>query len=261
MARPYRLFLLALLCGAAAVAQQAQNPGEPPPAYEVAAIKPNNSGSGSMSIHNSDNTYVASNVSLQSLLMTCYTLQTPAQLIGMPAWAASAHYDLNARIDSETVARLQKLKYEARWEVRRDMLRALLAERFGLSIHAEKRELPVYLLVQAKGGTRLKLADPAAPGQGNMNINNGKMTAIAIDMDRLAYFISGQVQRKVVDKTGLPGKYDVLFEWSRDDSAGSTDAAPSLFTALQEQLGLKLEPTKGPVDVLVIDHIEQPTEN
>ena len=260
MKRIKQVFLAAAaLCCAVASAQQV-----PPLAYEVAVVKPNTTGSGNMWIHNHDNDFEASNVTLENLIMDCYTLQTPAQLIGMPAWAGSAHYDLSAKIDAETAARLQTLKGNARWEARKEMMRVLLAERFGFKVHAEKRELPIFKLVQVKGGARLKAAEPNALGRGNVNINNGKLTGTGLDMDRLAYFVSSQVQRKVVDKTGLMGIYDVALEWSRDEPTGSMDAAekaPGFFTALQEQLGLKLEPGKGPIDTIVVDQIEKPSEN
>ena len=144
------------------------------------------------------------------------------------------------------------------------MLRALLEDRFHLKVHRETKEQPVYSLVVAKGGPRLKNSPTddqprmtlASKGQGlEMQFWNW-------DMTRLAGQISGNEGRKVLDKTGLSGEYDFTLSYVDDRRAvGAQQDGPSLFTALQEQLGLKLESQKGPVEVLVIDHADQPAEN
>jgi uncharacterized protein (TIGR03435 family) len=136
-----------------------------------------------------------------------------------------------------------------------------------LKVHPETRTLPMYELALAKGGSKLTTADPANPKGGSMNSNNQKLTVIGLPTSNLCDYLSSRLHRKVVDKTGLTGKYDFTLQWSPDEAAGESATAtgasqlPSIFTALQEQLGLKLESTKGPVDVIVVDKVEMPSEN
>jgi uncharacterized protein (TIGR03435 family) len=170
------------------------------------------------------------------------------------------------------------------------MLQALLADRFKLSIHRETKELPVYALVAAKNGPKLQEAkadatypngikgpDGVARG-GMMRIGGGEVTGQGLPIANLTRMLSQQLGRTVIDKTGLTGKYDFTLQWTPDESQGpmfkGADGAPpggnpappessgpSLFTAIQEQLGLKLESQKGPVEIIVIDHVEKPSQN
>jgi uncharacterized protein (TIGR03435 family) len=142
------------------------------------------------------------------------------------------------------------------------MLQALLADRFKLAAHAEKREMPMFALVIAKGGPRLITTNAIGAlsgGRGRISITGGD-DALAV----LAFELSWRLGRPVIDRTGLNGRYELTLNWTEDDvpsPAANTSGAPSLFTAIQEQLGLKLEATRGPVQVLVIDHAERPSEN
>jgi uncharacterized protein (TIGR03435 family) len=143
------------------------------------------------------------------------------------------------------------------------MVRKLMADRFQLKFHYEKRELPVYLLTVAKGGPKLKKGDPNEPaglggGPGNLGATNATMADLA---ELLAH---GFLDRPVIDQTGLAGKFDLRLTWTPDEMQAATqsaDAPPGLFTAIQEQLGLKLVSTKAPADVIVIDHVEKPSAN
>ena len=160
---------------------------------------------------------------------------------------------------------------------RRLMMQAMLADRFKLKVHHETKELPMYSLVIAKGGFKLKEADPndtypngvkgpdGVGHSGMMMFLNGVLKAQGVPISNLANSLSLQVHRLVVDKTGLTGKYDFSLAWTADgvtpDNGLGAETWPSLFTALQEQLGLKLEPTKGMVDTIVVDHVEMPSEN
>ena len=141
------------------------------------------------------------------------------------------------------------------------MMQALLAERFNLVVHHETREMGVYDLVLArpdgKLGAGLRRADCAKSGCGNTNINNTVLHADGRTVADFAQTLSAIVTRIVIDKTGLAGPFDIDLTWSRDQTTDTTQ--PSIFTALQEQLGLKLEASHGPVDVLVIDRAEPPT--
>jgi uncharacterized protein (TIGR03435 family) len=153
------------------------------------------------------------------------------------------------------------------------MMQALLADRFGLVIHRETRELPMYALVVAKGGPRIRLTEtPAIFGQTPFSMpSRGHLIGTQVSAEMLAKALSNQLGRSVQDQTGLKGVFDFRLEWEPDASPAHPDGMPapadpragsSLFTAIQEQLGLKLDSRKGPVGVLVIDHIENtPTKN
>jgi uncharacterized protein (TIGR03435 family) len=153
----------------------------------------------------------------------------------------------------------------------------MLADRFHVKAHTEVKTLSVFNLVVTKDGPRFKRnppppIDPDNPkkgqeGRGNININNDDMTATAVPLSTLAEVLADQLSHTVIDKTGLTGDYDFRLKWTSEDQSnntadnGTTDRPPDLFTALQEQLGLKLESTKGPVTTLVVDHADQPTPN
>lgn len=254
------------------------------PAFDVVSVKPNKSDSGMVRIMAKPDGYAASNVSLKMLIQNAYGIREDL-ISGAPSWADSARFDIDAKVAGSDVDALKKLSPEQR----RLVLRPLLADRFKLKIHTETKQLPVYELVVAKGGSKLKEAtagDTYANGikgldgvgrGGLMRVGRGQLTAQAVPMTSLANMLSQQLQRTVLDKTGLTGKYDLELTWTPDQGAdpmfkgpeGSPqrgDAAPdssgpSIFTALQEQLGLKLQSAKGPVETLVIDHVEMPSEN
>jgi uncharacterized protein (TIGR03435 family) len=140
----------------------------------------------------------------------------------------------------------------------RAMLQTLLAERFKLAAHRESRVLPLYELVVGKKGSRLKAADPEE--HEGTSSGGGNLTATRVTMAEFAYQLSRHLNAPVFDKTGIAGAFDIALHYSSDEDRGT--AAPSLFTAIQEATGLKLESGKGPVEVLVIDHIEKvPTAN
>ena len=138
-------------------------------------------------------------------------------------------------------------------------MRQILEDRFALKYHIEKRELPLYDLVIAKHGPKIKESTPG--GNFTNGMSPGKLSMHAYPMSALAASLSGAVGRLIIDKTGLTGQYDIDLTWAWRDDPGSGDTGPSIFTAIQEQLGLKLEPAKAPIDVVVIDHIERPSEN
>lgn len=182
--------------------------------------------------------------------------------IGGPDWTRSERYQIDAKIDDSQFAAMQKLSpYDQRTQVKL-MQQALLADRFKLKVHFETREMPAFELVVAKGGPRLTPASPG--GRTQLGMLNDTLTATNATLDQWIHspFIGG---RNVINHTGLDGAYDFSLNWSNTtDAADPQDGAPgepTLFTAVQEQLGLKLVPTKAPVEVIVIDHIEQPSEN
>jgi uncharacterized protein (TIGR03435 family) len=272
---------LLLLAGSIAVAlplcAQGAAPSTPP-AYDVVAIKPHDPSDGSTRIITQPDGYTASNVGLKLLIQIAYKLQTPDLISGLPAWANSARFDIQAKMDEDVVATLNKTRKEEQDTQRSAMLQLLLADRFQLKVHHETKDLPIYSLTIAKGGFKFKPADPNntyANGHkgpdgvshgGSMWMRDGQMTTQGVPLSVFASWLSQTLHRQVADNTGLPGNYDMTLRWSSDEVASvqqdpTTTSAPSIFTALQEQLGLKLESTKGPVDTIVIDHIEKPSAN
>ncbi len=162
------------------------------------------------------------------------------------------------------------------------MNRQILTDRFKLTAHNETRELPAYVLTVAKGGPKFKESkynpDNRGPvhGSGRFSMSRGKLSGQEAEMPFIVSILSRELGRTVIDRTGLTGKYEITLQWTPDGDAAPparatdsapgappspTDSGPSIFTAIQEQLGLKLESSKGPVPVLVIDHIERPAEN
>jgi uncharacterized protein (TIGR03435 family) len=191
------------------------------------------------------------------------------QVVGAPGWANSEHYDIDARADAATAQ-----------DINGQLLQVLLEERFKLAIHRETKEFPVYLLTVAKNGLKLTegqclTLEPNSrpqPGQrqaafcGYMGMGNNNLRATGIRMEHLVGALTNILRRTVIDKTGFSGNFDVAIRWREETTTATpaarpTDAAPSIFTALEEQLGLKLESSKSPVEVLVIDSVQRPSEN
>lgn len=260
--------------------------GEQKPQFEVASIKPaapdargtyiRNTGGGRVNINN---------MPLKELIVFAWRVQ-PFQVSGGPPWIGTDRYDVSAK--SENTPKPGELQL---------MLQTLLEDRFQLKIRHETKDLPVYALVLARKDGKLgpKLTeskeggcaapDPTQPprrpepgqppprncGQQMMSIRT--LTAVSVPIANIVPMLARMLGRTVIDKTGLTGKYDISLEWTPDESqtallppdapkpSASDIQGPSIFTALQEQLGLKLESQKGPVDMLVIDRAEKPTEN
>jgi uncharacterized protein (TIGR03435 family) len=146
----------------------------------------------------------------------------------------------------------------------REMYRKLLADRFHLVFHREIREMPIYAITLEKSGLILKVADPKEPVNTGSSGSNGQriLRFTNMSMANFALNMNFYLDRPVVDETSLPGNYDFTLKWTYDDAnLSDPDAAPSLFTATREQLGLEMKAVKGPADVIVIDHVEKPSEN
>lgn len=269
------IFALANASQSSAQAQaQSTTGGAPTFEYEVASIKPSKAdvGAGIMvGITDTFDGLTATNVPLMFLVQSAYIVNS-YQISGAPSWLASDRYDVDAKMDGSVAAALQKLTPEERTLARRKMLQALLASRMNLAVHRGTKELPVFTLVMAKNGPKFK---ESRPGDNTANEANGRggkgismtgtsegllITARAVPIENLVRTLSAQLSRPVLDKTGLAGRYDFTLEWTPDDSQPGRNA-PNLFIAIQEQLGLKLEPGKGPVGIIVIDHVERPSGN
>ncbi len=272
--------------------------GQPPvpatdaPAFDVASVKPSSPDSRGQSMLMSQGKFATENEPLMGLIKFAYNLKSDDQLLGAPGWVASKGFDIDAKEDAAFVEAAKTLPPEQRIAQIKLMVQALLRERFHLQVSRETRELPVYALVVARGGPKMTAvpppdlsrtsATPPAPGDapvrrrgsGIRSSGRGDLTGLAATMDILTSVLSNQAEtagRLVVDKTGLTGNYDWTLKWTPEKSepvasggsgsAGADETGPSFFTAIQEQLGLKLESQKGPVAVVVIGHIELPDAN
>lgn len=247
---PQRSFALLFLAITGASAQQT---------FEVASIKRNASGDNRVFIgRHPGGRFTATGITLKSLIGQAYNVR---EIINGPGWISTERYDVNAKAEG-VPDRIPP-------EQLRPMLRALLEERFQLKTHTASKEMPVYALVVGKGGP--KLTPTTSTNQERMlRIFRGQLNSKKTSMATLAQYLSTELGRTVIDKTGLTAEYDLTLNWTPDPgrSAGGPDAVPAadsfgptIFTALQEQLGLRLESSKGPGDILVIDSVAKPTEN
>jgi len=232
----------------------AQTPAAPQ--FEVASVRPSapdasnkgsggSSGSGRLVMHNS---------TLKRLMMGAYNVGQN-EIIGGPDWLDQDQFDIQA-----------KAEQSAGDEALMKMLQSLLADRFKLAVHRENRTIPVYVLGIAKNGPKLEKSEPGESSSGN---GNGHLEGRSISMAGLAWRLGRKLDRPVIDRTGLQGEFNYKLEWTPEEELAKKAAQPgaalpdrpSIFVAIQQQLGLKLEPQKAPVEILVIDHAEKPTEN
>jgi uncharacterized protein (TIGR03435 family) len=269
------------LTGSAIGQTPSASPGTPTPKFDVATIKPAAPGADDGVTLRPGGRFSATNITLKDLIGGAYVMPF-FRILGGPPWLDSIHYDIEAKPDTPV-----------KESDRRVMLQALLAERFQLKLHRQTRELPIYALVLARRDGKLghgiteskeggcspsELSPIPEPGKplkltcGTVLTAPGEFKAVAAPVNRLAG-LSHLFTRLIVDKTGLTGKYDITLQWSPESPATAFQqdasrtaplpdiAGPSIFAAFQEQLGLKLIPSKGPVEIIVIDHAEEPSEN
>jgi uncharacterized protein (TIGR03435 family) len=255
-----------VLCAAEAVwaqgaADRAAKPAmmakEADPDWDVVTVKPSDPNSRGDHLDQHGRRVTFSFETVEMLLVIGYNVQKN-QIVDAPDWVKTERWDIDglANVDGEmNLAQLQT------------MIRKALAERFGLKLHRDQREMAVYALTVAKGGPKLIVNTNAGndmPEQ-HPRDGNGQHTEMLknFSMGDLALILDFRVDRPVVDRTGLNGRYDLTLKWTYDEDRAPTDgsAAPSLFTAMQEQLGLKLEAVKAPAPALVIDAIERPGAN
>jgi uncharacterized protein (TIGR03435 family) len=251
---------------------------QPQPAhtFEVVSIKPSDPAThGHTSITNNSRNgrFIAEGITAKNLIGNAYGDAHLSKIEGLPNWTDSQPYDIEAKgesfsnVDPYTLSDRELMAFHHLQQAR---LRALLAERFRLKVHRITKELPVYGLVVAKNGPKLQLTKEAIGSRNRgMHMRDGLMTATDSSMESLVSVLSGRTSRVVIDRTGLTGHYDFTLNWSPeqrrapqpDDHPLVGESGPSIFTAVQEQLGLKLITEKGPVEILVIDHIEKPSPN
>jgi uncharacterized protein (TIGR03435 family) len=269
------------------------------PSFEVVSVKPNKSGPVRGSFNPRADRFIETNVTVRQLIQDAYRRRAfdTRQIVGGPSWIDSDRFDLVAKIEDGAGSLLALYVPDGKGSpgLAYRMVRTLLEDRFKLAVHTEVRTMPIYALVIARSdgkiGPKLLRSDvdcdqvlkeqadavlktgrlpPPLPGQGppcSTGGPPGKFRGNDVTMQMFADVltasvnrggVSSSVNRVVVDRTGLAGNFNLSLEWTPDEMAQDFSGG-SIFTALQEQLGLKLEPTRGPVDALVIDHVEQPT--
>lgn len=239
----------------AAVLPIAQAAPVPQYEYAVATVKPDKS-EGVQSYWRGTPDGFTEIKPLIGFIMDAYAIQMPDRIIGLPAWARSENFAIEAKMDGDTAAALAKLPREEQGQQQQKMLQALLADRFALKIHRATKELPIYVLTVVDAGKLKK----SASDKGGSTSYSGKLTAHGTSIDSLAFNLTNTVGRMVVNQTGLARGYDFTLEWA-PEGADTSDPRPSIFTALEEQMGLKLKPAQGPVDTIVVDSIERPSAN
>jgi uncharacterized protein (TIGR03435 family) len=223
------------------------------PVFEVAAIKRGDPSSRNGALRLGGRHVRLENQTVEWMTAFAFGVQKE-QIVGAPDWVSTERFDVDGVPDVEGQPNMNQLQ---------GMLQNLLTDRFGLKMHREQREMGVYAVRIANGGPRLKrsLGDPngvpnqTGGGKGHMKFTNNSMAEFALGMQ---FFLD----RPVVDRTGLEGRWDFELTWTPDETrVTDPNAPPGLFTAVQEQLGLKLEPVKAPADVLVVDAVEKPSAN
>jgi uncharacterized protein (TIGR03435 family) len=253
------------IISAQGLTQPAPNTGATRPVFDVASIKPSSPEVTSSLIEASapgDIRYIGFTV--KDLLLNAYGL-LPFQLIGGPDWINSDRYDVSAKIiDVSTDEAITKYirddprhsRNSAARQLSKIRLQSLLEDRFQLKVHAGAREVPIYALVIAKNGPKFH-----SQPQSSLRIQPGLIQGTGVPIVALIDNLRYALDHILVDKTGLKDYYDITLKWSPDDVPPEEATEPPLRTALQEQLGLKIEQQKGPASVMIVDKIERPTAN
>jgi uncharacterized protein (TIGR03435 family) len=250
LGRPRRaLTLAALFALTLNTAARAEFQAPTPATFEVASVRPSppNHGYTAISPFGSER-FTASNASLSYLIQLAFSVEGRHQLSGAPDWLDSEFFDINAKAPDGAHLTYEQLQ---------PLLQQLLQQRFHLAAHRETRNLPGYALLVVKGSPKLHITRGGAPYG---YIFSGKLRLQNSEIDSLAAALVSPVGRPVLNKTGIKGNYDIKLDYAPEGDTNSN--LPNIFTAIQEELGLKLEPEKVPVSMLIIDHVDKtPTEN
>lgn len=277
----HRLALICIaLCGLGLMHAQAPTPpgGNPVP-WAAVSIHPSDPARNKANDNWDDqpNGFHGQGMTMVQLLSQAYRFSflpfRDEAIVGLPAWAREARYDVRAKVDSEDVEAFRKLSgmqmadslaaFAARqYTGEMLMCQALLAERFHLKAHYENRPQAVYLLTVDKGGPHLKATNNGA-NEGGLQFSNGKLAGKGVPMYLVANILSYPAEREVLDRTDLPGRFDFELHFAPTNASVSAEPStePDFFAAVRQQLGLRLESSHADVPVLVIDHIEEPTPN
>ncbi|MES2392382.1 MAG: TIGR03435 family protein [Acidobacteriota bacterium] len=239
----------------------------PLPEWDVAVVKPHAGDDSNMSWRMTRDGLSLVNLPLQQMICSAWDMK-PYQVSGLSGWMTSAAFDLTAKISAADVDAYKKLSVTQR----REMLQKLLIERFQLKVHMETKTLPVYDLMVDKSGPKLKTttavdapsdeerkAHPEKYNKGSMRMGPGSYDGVGVQVRSLASQLGNSLGKPVRDATGLTGLYDISLHFRPEEApAGDSGDAPSIFSAVQEQLGLKLVASKGPVETLVVDAASRP---
>jgi uncharacterized protein (TIGR03435 family) len=253
--------LLVLGIAALSSATTSQTPNGTKPSFEVATVKAFNR-AGASALNKSGRRLVASGLQLRPLIMEAYRVRD-FQIVGGPNWMNDVPWDIEALAASEL---------NLNWTVAENpylagplalMLQSLIEDRFQLRFHRESKELSVYELAVARGGPKLKLsADQTTTRVSETKLGRGFVEVPGQPFRNFVYFLGRQLDRPLIDKTGLQGLYDITLQWTPEPAdRNRTSDLPTLFTAVQEQLGLRLESGRGAVEMFVIDSVQRPSEN
>jgi bla regulator protein blaR1 len=257
-------------------ASQGQNAIATIPAYATVSITPNKSGGDRVALMFGPDGFISNNASLQQVIRAAYGVEDD-RILGAPDWLQSEKYDVEAKEDSSGTDDPRKLSLDQRISEQKRMLQALLADRLKLSLHRETRDLTVYALVIAKNGPKLQESRPGdtypnghkgpdgVSRPGGIHFEGQRLIAERVPVGPMLFHLSRQLHRTVLDETALSGTYDFTLKLPDGVPLGIDNPAPpesyesAVSTAIEQQLGLKLEPTKVPMEVLVIDHVEKPS--
>jgi uncharacterized protein (TIGR03435 family) len=277
LARGFLLLCISLPVIAQTTAAPPTTDTAKPLTYELVAIhksKPNAQG---YDLDDTPEGFVAKAINLRELLSEAYGFTfgelLKEQIEGLPGWGDSQRFDISAKVD---VSNLEQLKAIRKAETRAAFIEAmvhhepppemqmrqhLMEQYFHLKMHYEQRVMPVYALTVARGGLKMAAATPKDPEHSSMELNNGKFNGKNVPLDFIVFVLTRDVGRPVVNQTNLSGRYDFELNYAPDEKTSGDDPRPSIFTALTEQMGLKLLPSKAPVWIIVIDHVEMPVDN
>lgn len=247
------------------VAAQAQQPTntataiDNSPSFEVATIKPSKPDAQGDSWFFAVGRLTIQNYTLRRLIRRAYELKSDSQILGAPGWMDKQAFDIVAKTDDAEEVKMSRMSGEDRNKEELLMLQSLLADRFALWLGHDEKTIPVYILVVAKTGTRFIESTPAESN--GLSVGGGHLKATALSMDDFAKYLSQMPEsdnRLILNRTGLKGSYDFQMNWSRDGDGAENSPYPVFFTALEEQLGLKIEPDRAPVDVVVVVSVKKP---
>jgi uncharacterized protein (TIGR03435 family) len=287
------LFLMLLTVGGIAIPIFSQQADGTKPSFEVATVKPSGSSDNRISIMaEPGGRFRVTNATLRMVMAVAYRVRD-FQISGGPAWTGTDRWNIEGKAEEGSIPQITMPLDPTVPNPLMFMVQSLLEDRFQLKLHRESRELPVYELFTAKGGSKMKLSadqspigppergsPPQNPKQGGpmprgmMGMGPGRIEANGAPIANFIQVLSQQLGRPVIDKTSLTGFYDIKLQWTPDIGQGFVKpggaepappppdtSGPSIFTAIQEQLGLRLESGKGPVEILMIDSVQKPAEN
>jgi bla regulator protein blaR1 len=273
-------------------AQSTQTTAEPLPSFEVASVNQTRPGDTRVEYNFPPGRFIAAGFTLSQLIRNAYGVKEYL-ISGGPGWIRSAKYNIEAKESDSLAEELEKLPVDQRMAKNKLLLQSLLTDRFKLKVSHATKEAPVYVLVVTRNGPKFQEAKPgdtypngikgrdghSVGHAGMIQSGRGRIVCQGIPIASLVSMLANELGRTVVDQSSLRGNYDFTLQWAPDQNPAAVfkdtedgksgtagapppdSSGPSIFTALQEQLGLKLVSTKGPVQVLVIDHVERPSEN